>query len=67
MQEGALIREGCMWSLMDLNVLGFLSNPYRLCCSSDGGSIGFKFRFNSDSDSCGILTLTNQPLEFLIH
>ena len=25
MQEGALIRGGFMWSLMDLNALGFLS------------------------------------------
>ena len=56
-----------MWSLMDLYALGFLSIPYRLCCSSDEGSIGFKFRLNLESDSCGILTLTNLPSEFLIH
>ena len=56
-----------MLSLMDLYALGFLSTPYRLCCSSGGGSIGFKFRLNSESDSRGILTLTNLPFEFLIH
>ena len=66
MQEGALIRGGCIWSLVDLNALRFLSTPYGLCCSSCGGSIGFKFRLNSESDSCGILTLTNLPFEFLI-
>ena len=67
MQEGALIRGGCMWSLMNLYSLGFLSIPCRLCCSLGGGSIGFKFRLNLESDPCGILTLTNLPSEFLIY
>ena len=56
-----------MWSLMDLNALGFLSTPCRLYCSSSGGSIGFKFKLNLESGSCEILTLTNFPSEFLIH
>ena len=56
-----------MWSLMDLNALRFLSIPYRLCCSSGGGSIRLKFRTNSESDSYGILTFTNLPSEFLNH
>ena len=55
-----------MWSLMDLYALGFLFLPYRLCCSSGRGSIGFKFKLNSESDSCGILTLTSLPSESLI-
>ena len=67
MQEGALIRGECIWSLMDLYALGFLFAPYGLYCSSGTGSIELKFRLNSESDSCGILTLTNLPSEFLIH
>ena len=56
-----------MRSLMDLNALGFLSTPYRLRFSSGGGSFGFKFSPNSESDSCGIIILTNLPSEFLNH
>ena len=56
-----------MWSLMNLNALRFLSTPYRLCCSSSGGSIGFKLRLNLEFDSCGILIFTNLPSEFLDH
>ena len=67
MQRGALNRGGCMWSLMDLNVLRFLSTLY---CSSCGGSIGSKFRLTLEyvsCDSCGTLILTNLPFEFLNH
>ena len=67
MQEGALIRGGCMWFLMDLYALGFLSTPYSLCCSSGGGSIGFKCRHNLEFDSYVILIFTNLPYEFLNH
>ena len=67
MQEGALTCGGCIWSLMDLNALRFLSTPCWLCCFSCGGSIGSKFRFTSLSNSYGTLVLTNLPFVFLVN
>ena len=67
MQEGALIPGGCMWSLMDLYALRFLSTGYRLCYSSSGSSIWSVFKFSPESGSCGKLTLTSLPFEFLTH